>query len=454
MNVRPECLMAIQRYGYTRTEALFLYLVATHSGYFTRRQFRCFARVEEGSTARRFTEKLLRFQHGRKTRYGYHTLIYNLYSRSIYDAINKDNLRNRRRLSNDLIRTRLLILDFVLDHLEHLYLETAADKVAYFHRKLRVPLPVLPGRIYRGIQSNANTKRYFVDRFPIFIPGGPVSLFLALPPTFVYCDSAKPGLFRYIGHLRIYEPLLNQLPSFNFVYAAANDRKFERASKLFSRLFRSESSSDTDRLISYFKIRKLWEDHKTSVLTRPDRQLLRDGDQRFHSQIFEDAYRQWSTTQLSRTELSHALRRAKAQESRLFSTCVLRDDYDIFERLSKDYPVNQAGTIFRNRDFRRRIVMPLLRRPDPKVPTRKVYVRIDEPLAITLDRYAEFLGTTGIDHIVNQALELVFRKDSDFKEWLAQHPEPAPLGDLGTKKQITGAPQHHDGSDRESRRGE
>lgn len=69
--------------------------------------------------------------------------------------------------------------------------------------------------------------------------------------------------------------------------------------------------------------------------------------------------------------------------------------------------------------------MPLLRPPDPQVPKRKFYVRIEEPLAVTLDRYAEFLGTTGIDHVVNQALEFVFRKDSDFKGWLSQNPQPA-----------------------------
>ena len=78
--------------------------------------------------------------------------------------------------------------------------------------------------------------------------------------------------------------------------------------------------------------------------------------------------------------------------------------------------------------------MPLLRPPDRKVPTRKFYVRIEEPLAITLDRYAEFLGTTGIDHVVNQALEFVFRKDTDFKEWLAQHPESALRKSLGQRK--------------------
>ena len=70
--------------------------------------------------------------------------------------------------------------------------------------------------------------------------------------------------------------------------------------------------------------------------------------------------------------------------------------------------------------------MPLLKPPDPEIPTRKFYVRINEPLAATLDRYSEFLGAEGIDHVVNQALEFVFRKDSDFKQWLTEHPEPTP----------------------------
>lgn len=78
--------------------------------------------------------------------------------------------------------------------------------------------------------------------------------------------------------------------------------------------------------------------------------------------------------------------------------------------------------------------MPLLRPPDPQIPKRKFYVRIEEPLAIVLDRYAEFLGTTGIDHVVNQALEFVFRKDTDFKEWLSKNPQPAPRRPPGHRK--------------------
>jgi hypothetical protein len=348
MNIAQEHLAAIQGHGYTRTEAEFLYLVATHSGYFTQRQFLRFARVEKGGAASRFTDKLLRLRHGRTSRYGYHTLIYNLHSRSIYGTINKDNLRNRRRLSNDLIRTRLLILDFVLGHLEHQYLETEADKVAYFHRKLHVPLSALPGRIYKGIKSNSNTKRYFVDRFPIFIPCGPDSLFLPLAPTFVYCDTAGPGLLRYIGHLRTYEHLLHALPSLNLVYAATSDAKFKRAATFFARLFTYQYGLDTDRLIRYFEVRQLWEDHKTSALTRPDRQLLRDGDKRFHALAFEAAYKRWTIGKLSRTDLNDVFQRAKTQDSKRFSTWILPDDYNIFERLSKQYPAHEGGTISQN----------------------------------------------------------------------------------------------------------
>src|SRR5262249_50065104 len=106
---------------------------------------------------------------------------------------------------------------------------------------------------------------------------------------------------------------------------------------------------DTDRLIRYFEIRQLWESHKTSALTRADRQLLREGDRRFRGQLFQDVYQQWTTTRVSRTDLNDVFQRVKAQEGRLFSTCILPDSYNIFERLSKDRSVPESGTISRIR---------------------------------------------------------------------------------------------------------
>ncbi len=41
-----------------------------------------------------------------------------------------------------------------------------------------------------------------------------------------------------------------------------------------------------------------------------------------------------------------------------------------------------------------------------------------------MERYAEFLGTDNFDHVVSQALQFIFKRDSQFKSWLEQHPEP------------------------------
>ena len=42
MNIAPAHLEALQALGYTEQESRFLYIVATHSGYFTARQFLAF----------------------------------------------------------------------------------------------------------------------------------------------------------------------------------------------------------------------------------------------------------------------------------------------------------------------------------------------------------------------------------------------------------------------------
>ena len=70
--------------------------------------------------------------------------------------------------------------------------------------------------------------------------------------------------------------------------------------------------------------------------------------------------------------------------------------------------------------------MPLLKPPEPAIAQRRYYVRIEEPLAHTRERYAEFLGTASIDHVVTQALQFIFKRDGQFKSWLEQNPEPTP----------------------------
>ena len=65
MNIRPEHLSAIRRLGYTDTEASFLYLVATHSGYFMARQFLSFTGAHWGKRTTLFWAKLQTNRHAR-----------------------------------------------------------------------------------------------------------------------------------------------------------------------------------------------------------------------------------------------------------------------------------------------------------------------------------------------------------------------------------------------------
>lgn len=339
MNIRPEDLAAIQGHGYTETEAQFLYLVATHSGYFIRQQFLTFSGKPKGWSVHHLTTKTLERRHTRSTEYAKQTLIFNLYARRLYGAINKENLRNRRRQSNELIHTRLLILDFVLAHPDEAYLETEAEKVAYFNEKLGLPLPVLPGRVYRGLKSTQSTKRYFVDRFPVFIPS-PGNAF-SLPPvvTFTYCDTAGQSLVPYVTHLRNYEKFLRRLPDFNFIYASPEPRKFDRARSFFERMFRDSGRVDSRRLLRYFELRMLWDGPQSGKLTRADRDFLRDGLERYHGEPFESAYQKWSTVGLSMDEVKVLLGPREAQPQRHFEIYRLPEAYDIFHR--------EAGPLYR-----------------------------------------------------------------------------------------------------------
>ena len=70
--------------------------------------------------------------------------------------------------------------------------------------------------------------------------------------------------------------------------------------------------------------------------------------------------------------------------------------------------------------------MPLLKPPEGQITTRRFFVRIEESVALTMERYAEFLGTDNLGHVVGQALQFVFKRDSQFKSWLEQNPEAAP----------------------------
>src|SRR2546425_1143069 len=96
MNIKPSHLEALQALGYTESEARFLYIVATHSGYFVARQFLAFTCGHWGKRTTTFWDKLYTKKHGRTEYFPKSGKVYHLFSRKLYRQIGRENLRNRR----------------------------------------------------------------------------------------------------------------------------------------------------------------------------------------------------------------------------------------------------------------------------------------------------------------------------------------------------------------------
>jgi hypothetical protein len=114
MNIEPKHLDALQSLGYTESEARFLYIVATRSGYFVARQFLAFDGAHWGKRTAVFWGKLQAQKHAHIERHPKTGATYHVFSRGLYRLIEKENLRNRRIHGLDFIKRRIAILDFAL----------------------------------------------------------------------------------------------------------------------------------------------------------------------------------------------------------------------------------------------------------------------------------------------------------------------------------------------------
>ena len=169
MKIKTEDISILKSFGYTEREAGFLYLVAIHSGYFTQRQFTEFGSIKPGGIVTAFTNKLVARGHASEHRYQNNAHVFHFHYKGMYSAIDREDLRNRRAHTFEYMKSRLAILDFVLGHLEHDYLEGEAEKVQYFEEKFQIQRKDMPGRTYRGANKDPDTIRHFVDKFPLFL---------------------------------------------------------------------------------------------------------------------------------------------------------------------------------------------------------------------------------------------------------------------------------------------
>jgi hypothetical protein len=311
--------------GYTKRESEFLFLVATHSGYFTNRQFKSFAHTESGSVSHAFIRKLLDRKHASYHAYRSGGRVYHLFARKVYQAIERENLRTRKKHEMEYVKARLVTLDFVLGHPEHSYLETEAEKVAFFEKEWNVSRGTLPVKQYRARRSAEITPRYFVDRFPVFVDRQ------SSPPvvTFTYVDAGAVTLEPFVTHLRAYLGLFQTLPKLEFIYLAPTARLFQAAeSQFYHTLYGVRDYCKSVNVLDYFRIRRAWEAKER--VASADVVLLKEAQVRYAGRQFEELYEKWRRGAIADTEVTRHAEQVKRSLNGGFRAMVCGSSLSIF----------------------------------------------------------------------------------------------------------------------------
>jgi hypothetical protein len=298
MKIGEHDITTLQSLGYAEDEARFLYIVATHSGYFVPRQFTAFGGHQQPF---RLGQRIESRGHGCWRRYREMGRVYHLFARAIYSQIGKKNIYHYRPHSTEFIKTRLLLLDFILANPQHDYFETEQQKIHYFCEGLGIAKTRLPAKSY--ISSDGDPMlRYFVDKFPMFLDSTVSSPVL----TFSFVDPGRASIQAFATHLATYQPLFSQLNDFRLLYISNSTGNFAKAYACFSKRMRSSLSRRMpEELLHYFRLRKAWDEKKYALFSNDRIEELNDRARQFQGERFEALYSAWSSepsAELSETE--------------------------------------------------------------------------------------------------------------------------------------------------------
>jgi hypothetical protein len=269
-------ITSLESVGYLEREASFLYLVAIHSGYFLSRQFRHFVKWESGALSTRFIEKAGRLRHIRVIECGRGHHIYHLTSKPVYAAMGRRDSQNRRIKGDAHIKSRLMVLDFILENLNANLLEDEASKIDFFTTQCGIRSELLP-------RSYAGRLMSFSDGFPILVSNTGI-------PRFTFFDEGQVTVTRFERYLEQYQPLFEALGEFELIYLADTESNSARAKASFNRFL------PPDRLLGVTSVTPLGVEHfleylaasqrydtKGSVSTARDLEVLREGEHLYTS---------------------------------------------------------------------------------------------------------------------------------------------------------------------------
>src|SRR6267154_5455740 len=344
MNFPESSLANLSSLGYTEDEARFLYLAATHSGYFSMRQFLQFTGTKSGDKSMAFSQKLLAKGHATARSFLRNGLVYHLFARIVYRAIGRENLRNRRAHSLEHIRTRLVALDFVLAHLQYEYLETEDHKLNYFCKQLALPKELLPRKRYSGAVHNRTTERYFVDKFPMFLPSSSLSSPVV---TFTFADPGLGILDSFKTHLLAYGSLFEALSEVRLVYVSPRPTQFEAARKTFLATAGRPPKKDLgEEILRYFRLQKLWDERRHGKLTTDDMEFLHLSDKRYARHRCQRLYPSWRNGIVSDDYVRSEIQDLAPPRKVIFESELVDGQIGLFEATTKRKPTaSTAGEV-------------------------------------------------------------------------------------------------------------
>ncbi|PYU75766.1 MAG: hypothetical protein DMG52_06975 [Acidobacteria bacterium] len=333
MNFPESSLANLGSLGYTEDEARFLYLVATHSGYFSMRQFLQFTGTKSGDKSMAFSQKLLAKGHATGRSFLRNGFVYHLFSRIVYRAIDRENLRNRRAHS--------------LEHnLQYEYLETEDDKLNHFCQQLDIPKELLPKKRYSGAVHNRTTERYFVDKFPMFLFPGAFSSPVA---TFTFVDPGLGILDSFKTHLLAYGSLFEALSEVRLVYISPRPTQFEIARKTFlATAGRPPKKDPGDDILRYFRLQKLWDDRKYGKLTTDDIEFLHLSDKRYARHRCQRLYPSWRDGIVSDDYVRSEIQDLSPQRKVIFESELVDGQIGLFEATPKRKPTPSTAVEVKN----------------------------------------------------------------------------------------------------------
>jgi hypothetical protein len=331
MNIKDIYLDSLKDLGYTEIEARFIYIVATHSGYFTATQFLDFAEAKRGKRSDKLADKLVRNKHASAETFRKNARVYHIFSRKVYAPIGKENIRNRRDHEFQFIKTRLLALDFILANQGYDYFETEGDKLLYFCGALGIERHALPTKLYLGTQNPSVTPRYFVDKFPMFltaITGSPVI-------TFTYIAPEAENLVAFVTHLQNYMPLFRGLKQFRFLFVSPCEPLFPKARAIFSSVVKGPLEIPSLSEISrYFQVRKLWESRQFAALRNEDIEFLNEATRKFGAGHIQEIYKEWKAGSLTEAHLLSRFPVPDSNRKITFDTCAVPSHRHLYSRIA------------------------------------------------------------------------------------------------------------------------